>query len=306
LFAHQHLPSKEDYLSVDIGCRKNSYLPEPLHLIPKKHEFKDKCPRCNANRYKWNDNIEEDSYNNKRKGRKRKNTAPPDQDNRGSKERKVPALVMWYLPIIDCLKRMFSYTREAQLLLWHVQRKRDGKIRHPANGRQWKHFYLSHEDFSNDPRNIRFDLSTDGMNPFREIRNPYSTWTVILYIYNLPPWLCHKRKYLLLTTLISDPKQAGIDIDVSLEPLMEDMQKLQEHGANVWDEYKKEHFNLNAIILCMINDNPTHLALTGQVKGKTGCVICVDQTVSIYLLSSSKVVYMRHCRFLPPKHRYHQ
>jgi hypothetical protein len=44
--------------------------------------------------YKRNDNIEVDSYNNKRKGRKRKNTTPPDQDSQGSKERKVPALVM--------------------------------------------------------------------------------------------------------------------------------------------------------------------------------------------------------------------
>jgi hypothetical protein len=48
------------------------------------------------------------------------------------------------------------------------------------------------------------------------------------------------------------------------------------------------------------------LALTGQVKEKTGCVICVDQTESIYLPSSSKPVYMWHHRFLPPKHRYSQ
>jgi hypothetical protein len=32
----------------------------------------------------------------------------------------------------------------------------------------------------------------------------------------------------------------------------------------------------------------------------------VDQTESIYLSSSSKQVYMRHHRFLPPKPRYHQ
>jgi hypothetical protein len=158
------------------------------------------------------DNTKEDSYNNKRKGWKRKNTAP---DNQGSKERKVPALVIWYLPVIDHLKCMFSKAREAQLLLWHVQQKRDGKIRHPADGRQWKHFDLSHnEDFSKDPRNIRFGLSTDGMNPFGEMRNTNSTWPVIMCIYNLPPWLCHKQKYLLLTTLISGPKQADIDIDV--------------------------------------------------------------------------------------------
>jgi hypothetical protein len=125
-------------------------------------------------------------------------------------------------------------------------------------------------------------------------------------IYNLPPWLCHKRKYLLLTTLISGPKQAGVDIDVFLEPLMEDMQKFWEYGVNVWDEYKKEHFNLKPIIFCTINDNPTRLALTGQVKGKIGCVICVDQMESIYLPSSSKLVYMQYHKFLSPKHRYHQ
>jgi hypothetical protein len=73
---------------------------------------------------------------------------------------------MWYLTIIDRLKRMFSNAREAQLLLWHVQQKRNGNIQHPANGRQGKYFNLSHEeDFSNDPRNIRFFLNTDRMNP---------------------------------------------------------------------------------------------------------------------------------------------
>jgi hypothetical protein len=64
-------------------------------LYRKKPKFKHKWPRCYASQYKWNDNIEQDSYNNKRKGRKRKNTAPPDQDNQGSKERKVHVLVMW-------------------------------------------------------------------------------------------------------------------------------------------------------------------------------------------------------------------
>jgi hypothetical protein len=88
--------------------------------------------------------------------------------------------------------------------------------------------------------------------------------------------LCHKQKYLLLTTLISGPKQASIDIDVFLEPFMEDMQRLWEHGVNIWDEYKKEHFNIKVIILYTINDNPALLSLIGQVKGKTRCVIYVD------------------------------
>jgi hypothetical protein len=128
----------------------------------------------------------------KKRGRKRKDVTP-DQDIEGSKERKVPALVMWYLPVIDCLKHMFSNPRNAEMFLWHVNRKIDGKIEHPADGRQWKQFDLAHqEDFSNDPRNIRFGPTMDRMSPFRETRNPQSTWQVIMCIFNLPPWLCHK------------------------------------------------------------------------------------------------------------------
>jgi hypothetical protein len=87
---------------------------------------------------------------------------------------------------------------------------------------------------------------------------------------------------------------------------MEDIQKRWEHGVNVCDEYKKQHFNLKTIIFYTINDNSARSALIGQVKGKTPCVVCVDQTESNYHPSSSKLVYKRHCRFLPPKHRYHQ
>jgi hypothetical protein len=114
---------------------------------------------------------------------------------------------MWYLPVINRLKRMFTNSRNVELLLWHVNRKMDGKIRHPIDGRQWKHFALAHqEDLSNDPRNIRFALCTDGMNPFGEMKNSHSTWLVIRCISILPPWLFHKQKYLLLTTLVSGSK----------------------------------------------------------------------------------------------------
>jgi hypothetical protein len=64
------------------------------------------------------------------------------------------------------------------------------------------------------------------MNPFGENRTIHNTWPVILVMYNLLIRLCHKRKYLMLSILIQGLKQAGIDIDVFLEPLMEDMAKL--------------------------------------------------------------------------------
>ena len=91
---------------------------------------------------------------------------------------------------------------------WDDERKvEDGKISHPTDGTQWKLFDAKYTEFSS--------------NPFNERMSDRSTWPVILAIYNIPTWLCQKRKYLLLNILIKGPKQPGIDIDVFLEPLMQ-------------------------------------------------------------------------------------
>jgi hypothetical protein len=102
--------AKKTIWLLTLGVEKIHACPNHCILYQKEHEYKEKCPRCNASRYKWNDNSEEDSYNNKKKS-----TTPLDQDSQGSKERKAPALLMWYLPVIDRFKRMFSTAWEAQL-----------------------------------------------------------------------------------------------------------------------------------------------------------------------------------------------
>jgi hypothetical protein len=97
----------------------------------------------------------------------------------------------------------------------------DDVIAHLADGSQWKDFDDNNKLFSSDLRNVRFALSTDKMNPFNERMSDHSTWPVILTMYNIPTWLCQKRKYLFLTVLIYGPRQPGIDIDVFLEPVMQ-------------------------------------------------------------------------------------
>jgi hypothetical protein len=136
-------------------------------------------------------------------------------------------------------------------------------------------------------------LSTYGINPFGENKIMHSTWPVILVMYNLPTWLCHKRKYLILSILIQGPKQTDTDIDVFLEPLMEDMTKLWNEGVRMWDQYQQEYFTLYAIIFICIHDAPRGFTLSGQAKGKSdACPVCVDETASVYLPSSRKLVYM--------------
>ena len=110
-------------------------------------------------------------------------------------------------------------------------------------------------DFDMDPRNIRFGLSTDGMNPFSEWGSSHSTWPVTLCMFNLPSWLCMKRKYMMMPVLIQGPKQPGNDIDVYLRPLADELLLLwKNEGVRVWDEYEQENFDLRALLFVTIND----------------------------------------------------
>ena len=59
---------------------------------------------------------------------------PGDVDGEPARK-KVPAKVMWYFPIIPCLKRLFRNKTNAKLTRWHKEeRKQDQLMRHPADG----------------------------------------------------------------------------------------------------------------------------------------------------------------------------
>jgi hypothetical protein len=62
-------------------------------------------------------------------------------------------------------------------------------------------------------------MSTDDMNPFMN-SSTHSTWPFVLMILNLPPWLCKKRKYIMMSGLIPGTQQPGNDIDTYFKPLV--------------------------------------------------------------------------------------
>jgi hypothetical protein len=55
--------------------------------------------------------------------------------------------------------------------------------------------------FAIDPRNIKFGLATNGFNPFSDKTCIWSTWPVMLLVYNLPPWMATKQFFMLLALL---------------------------------------------------------------------------------------------------------
>lgn len=86
-------------------------------------------------------------------------------------------------------------------------KKCDGKIHHEVDSLQWKKNDSLLLDFSHEPRNLRLRLDTDGINPFGNMSTNHTSWYVLLMIYNLSPWLCMKRKYMLLSMMILGSKQ---------------------------------------------------------------------------------------------------
>jgi hypothetical protein len=46
-------------------------------------------------------------------------------DKEDKTKRKILALVMWYLPVIDRLKHVFSNPRDAELVHWHSEKHRE-------------------------------------------------------------------------------------------------------------------------------------------------------------------------------------
>ncbi|KAL0561366.1 hypothetical protein IC582_001791 [Cucumis melo] len=114
-----------------------------------------------------------------------------------------------------------------------------------------------------------------------------------------------KRKYMMLSMLISGPKQLEDDIGTYLAPLIEDLKLLWENGVECYDAYREEVFNLRSVLLWTINDFPAYGNLSGCcVKGYKAFPICGDNTNSIRLQHGKKIAYLGHRRFLARDHPY--
>ena len=115
-----------------------------------------------------------------------------------------------------------------------------------------------------------------------------------------------KQKFMMLSLLISGPQQPGNDIDVYLSPLIEDLQTLWDVGVEAYDAYRNEFFNMRVVLLWTINDLPAYKKLVGCiVKGYNACPYCGVDTTKCRLKHSGKNAYIRHCRWLPHDHEFH-
>ena len=110
--------------------------------------------------------------------------------------------------------------------MWHATScSHDGIMRILANSLAWKHIKTTWLKFKEDPRHLYLGLATDGVNSFGVCFTTWSTWLVVLINHNIPPWEATKKGNILLSLLIPG-KYKVKNMDVSLEPLIEELQDL--------------------------------------------------------------------------------
>jgi hypothetical protein len=94
---------------------------------------------------------------------------------------------------------------------------------HPSDDDTWKVLDRFDADFTNDARNVRLELVTDGFDPFITNSAPYSCWPIFVVSYNLPPSLCMKFEFMFLCLIVPGPEAPGPRISVMLKLLIEEL-----------------------------------------------------------------------------------
>ncbi|XP_019255076.1 PREDICTED: uncharacterized protein LOC109233657 [Nicotiana attenuata] len=185
--------------------------------------------------------------------------------------KKVAHKVLRHFPIKPRLQRLYMARETAKKMRWHKEeRVDDGILRHPSDAMAWKSFEEKHPSFSAELRNVRLGLASDVFQPNGNM----------------------------------SPKCPDNDIDVYLQPMIEELKELWE-GAETYDAYSKSNFMMRAAIMWTINDFPAYGNLSGwSTKGKFACPCCHKDTQSISL--RSKLCYMGHRCFLPLDHPWHK
>ena len=158
--------------------------------------------------------------------------------------------VFRWFSLIPRLQRLFMLQHTAPHIKWHADsRTKDGVLRHSADSEAWKSFDNLYLEFAVDNRNVRLRLCSDGFNPFGNLSTSHSICAIMLVPYNLPPWMCMKQTSFILSLIIPGPSSLEMNINIYLQPLIEELQQLWNVGICKFDVSTKTHFTLQAQLM---------------------------------------------------------
>ena len=208
-----------------------------------------------------------------------------------------PVRVLRHFPLIPRLRRMFGTEYLSKLMTWWSEnRSMDGIMRNVADSPAWRHVDEAYVDFASDTRNLRLILSTDGVNPFSFKTSTWSTWPVLFFIANLPPWAMTKNFFILLTLLISGPSApSSTTFDTFMAPVVDELRRLWSPGVWVYDALArggKHWFVMRVVCLYTVSDFPALGLISGcATKGYAACPHCGPATTGRYSHDLKKTTY---------------
>ena len=160
----------------------------------------------------------------------------------------------------------------------------DDIMRSVIDNPAWKHVDndVAFDNFGMEKRNMRLTLALDGVNLFKLSNTNWSTWLVLILIYNLEPWFVTKKFFISLCILISDKRSPHDgNIDVFIRPLLDELKELW-NGVPTLDFSQSRgsrRFNMRAMMMWTIFDFPAYGLISGLCcKGYKGCPCCGPDT----------------------------
>ncbi|XP_026396049.1 uncharacterized protein LOC113290679 [Papaver somniferum] len=261
-----------------LKCEIIHAFPNDCVLYRKDYADMDECPNCKASRWK-----------------------PVDKKKPHAK--RVPMKKLRYFSVAERLQRMFSTPWIAELLNCSGNIEESSThMRHPVDSPCWKFTDSKWPEFYAEKINVRLGLATDGFNPFG-MNYPHNCWPVMLVPLNLPTSHCMAKEFTMLTLLVPGPTEPGHNIDVYLQPLVDELKELWSVGKLTYDSHTKSKFMLKEILMWCVHDFPSYGHVSGcRTSGRFGCPVCGEKTDAIWLKNGRKFSYMGHRRFLPADH----
>jgi hypothetical protein len=256
-------------------------------LFRKEHADTNYCIKCKSSRY-----FEVDTNGD---GQKRQTA--------------IAQKILRYLPVLPRIQRLFMTEETAQQMRWAVEGNRadSGKMIHPSDGTAWKNFVKLYPEKAGDSRSVAIAISTDGFNPYGMSAAVYSCWPVFVIPLNLPPGVCMTSEYMFVSMIIPGPKYPGKNMNVYIEPLIDDLLLgWEDGGIRTYDAAEKKHFDMYVRYHTSLHDLPARALWCGWcTHGKWPCPQCRQAVTFFWLDKGGKYSCFDEARqFLEQNHEY--
>ena len=113
-------------------------------------------------------------------------------------------------------------------------------------------------------------------------------------MYNFPPWMCMKSEYSILSLLIPGPRTPGNDIDIYLQPLIDEFKLLWYFWVETYDVQEIKIFKCGHI-LCGLSMTLLHMLwylVWVQNKSLPALVVTMTIIIDIFNIVGKCVIWI--------------